>query len=98
MKPHFDQFPFYLPASDIRMTYDHHLDSTPHENHHPHHLIHHHGEEDEEEEAREISILYATETGNAQDVAERLARLCRRLHFEVQLASLDEYQAVSSLN
>ncbi|KAI0087697.1 riboflavin synthase domain-like protein [Irpex rosettiformis] len=78
------------------MTHDHHhLDQVLHDTHHSHHLIHHHGEEDEDEEPREISILYATETGNAQDVAERLARLCRRLHFQVQLASLDEYEADS---
>lgn len=60
--------------------------------HHHHH--HHHGESDDEEEEREVSVLYATETGNARDVAERIARLCRRLHFEVQVASLDEYEAV----
>ncbi|KAI0819009.1 riboflavin synthase domain-like protein [Irpex lacteus] len=77
------------------MTYNHHVDHAQYHNHHNHHVIHHHGEEDEEEEPREVSILYATETGNAQDVAERLARLCRRLHFEVQLASLDEYEADS---
>lgn len=77
------------------MTYNHHVDHAHHHSHN-HHVIHHHGEEDEEEEPREVSILYATETGNAQDVAERLARLCRRLHFEVQLASLDEYEAVST--
>ncbi|EKM52756.1 uncharacterized protein PHACADRAFT_164681 [Phanerochaete carnosa HHB-10118-sp] len=41
---------------------------------------------------RELTILYATETGNAQDVAERIARLCRRLHFAVRLYSVDEYQ------
>ncbi|KAI0338669.1 riboflavin synthase domain-like protein [Trametopsis cervina] len=55
--------------------------------------IHHH--DSEGEDGREITILYATETGNAQDVAERLARLCRRLHFDVQVASLDEYEADS---
>ncbi|GJE93014.1 sulfite reductase flavoprotein subunit alpha [Phanerochaete sordida] len=50
--------------------------------------VHDHDELDE----RELTILYATETGNAQDVAERLARLCRRLHFRVRLCSIDEYQ------
>lgn len=43
---------------------------------------------------RELTILYATETGNAQDVAERIARLCQRLHFAVRLYSVDEYQVV----
>ncbi|KAI0682536.1 riboflavin synthase domain-like protein [Cytidiella melzeri] len=47
---------------------------------------------DNDGELREVSILYATETGNAQDVAERLARLCRRLHFDVHVASLDKYE------
>lgn len=45
---------------------------------------------------RELTILYATETGNAQDVAERIARLCRRLHFAARLYSIDEYEIVCS--
>lgn len=56
---------------------------------------HDHHDAEVDDFAREITILYATETGNAQDVAERLAHLCRRLHFAVQVASLDEYAAVS---
>ncbi|PSR76808.1 hypothetical protein PHLCEN_2v8189 [Hermanssonia centrifuga] len=46
---------------------------------------------DEHDIPRELTILYATETGNAQDVAERLARYCRRLHFSVRMFSIDEY-------
>lgn len=43
---------------------------------------------------RELTILYATETGNAQDVAERIAVQCRRLHFSVHVHSIDEYRIV----
>ena len=43
---------------------------------------------------RELTILYATETGNAQDVAERIAVQCRRLHFSVHVYSIDEYRIV----
>lgn len=49
------------------MTYDHHVHHAQHYTGHDNHrVIHYHGEEDEEEEAREVSILYATESGNAQ--------------------------------
>jgi sulfite reductase alpha subunit-like flavoprotein len=44
---------------------------------------------------RPVLILYATETGNAHDVAERVAREARRRHFQVTLASVDEYPVVS---
>ncbi|KAJ7650639.1 riboflavin synthase domain-like protein [Roridomyces roridus] len=40
---------------------------------------------------RSILILYVTETGTAQDVAERLARLCRRIHFTCRVLSTDKY-------
>ena len=46
------------------------------------------------ESSRSLTILYATETGNAQDVSERLARQCRRLHFSAQVHSIDEYEVV----
>lgn len=46
---------------------------------------------------RELTILYATETGNAQDVAERLARHARRLHFSVRVFSIDDYSVVRSI-
>lgn len=44
---------------------------------------------------RKLTILYATETGNAQDVAERIALQCRHLRFSVHVYSMDEYQVVS---
>lgn len=41
----------------------------------------------------EIKILYGSQTGYAQDVAERLARTLWRYHFNVSLVtSLDEYE------
>lgn len=40
---------------------------------------------------RSITILYGTETGNSQDCSEYLARKCLRLHFDVQVASMDDY-------
>ncbi|TCD66631.1 NAPDH-dependent diflavin reductase [Steccherinum ochraceum] len=38
-----------------------------------------------------VTILYATETGTAQDVAERLAHHCRRLHLTPKVFSVDAY-------
>ena len=55
-------------------------------------LNNHDGVSDDE---RELTIIYATETGNAQDAAERLARYCRRLRFAVSIYSIDEYSIVS---
>jgi len=43
---------------------------------------------------RTILILYATETGNAQDVADRIARQCRRIHVKARVLSMDAYPAV----
>ncbi|KAK7677188.1 hypothetical protein QCA50_019897 [Cerrena zonata] len=40
---------------------------------------------------RILTILYATETGNAKDVAERLAHHCRRMHFTPRVFSIDAY-------
>ncbi|KAF7330350.1 NADPH-dependent diflavin oxidoreductase 1 [Mycena venus] len=44
-----------------------------------------------EPEQRSVLILYATETGTSQDVAERLARQCRRIHFTCRVLSTDKY-------
>ena len=51
----------------------------------------------EEQTHRSLVILYATETGNAQDVAERLARYCRRFHLTPRVYSVDEYSQVSNM-
>lgn len=40
-------------------------------------------------------ILYATQTGNALDAAERVAREAERRGCTVNLLSMDEYDAVS---
>ena len=40
-----------------------------------------------------MKILYATETGNARDVAERVARECSRQSIKISLTSIDAYDA-----
>ncbi|EIW74789.1 riboflavin synthase domain-like protein [Coniophora puteana RWD-64-598 SS2] len=47
---------------------------------------------------RTLLILYATETGTAQDVADRIARECRRIHFQCRVKSMDEYPASELIN
>jgi len=44
-----------------------------------------------------LTILYATVTGNAQDLAESLARHAVRQHFTTHCVSMDEYNAVRDL-
>lgn len=43
---------------------------------------------------RTALILYGSETGNAQDMAEELGRLCQRLHFANRVAALDAVDLV----
>jgi len=43
---------------------------------------------------RTALILYGSETGNAQDVAEELGRLCERLRFQTQVAELNTINLV----
>lgn len=43
---------------------------------------------------RRLTILYATQTGNAQDLAESLARHAIRLHFTTQCLSMEDYVPV----
>ncbi|CEI40566.1 NADPH-dependent diflavin oxidoreductase 1 [Fusarium venenatum] len=38
---------------------------------------------------RSVLVLYGSETGNAQDMAEELGRLCQRLHFKSRVEELD---------
>ncbi|KAF4471618.1 NADPH reductase TAH18 [Fusarium albosuccineum] len=38
---------------------------------------------------RSVLILYGSETGNAQDMAEELGRVCQRLHFKSRVEELD---------
>ena len=43
---------------------------------------------------RSLTILYATQTGNAQDLAETLARHAIRQHFTAQCLSMEDYSPV----
>ena len=52
-------------------------------------------ERDDHAGERAILILYATESGNSLDAAERIAREVRRWHFHTRLASTDAYPLVS---
>ena len=45
---------------------------------------------------RELLVLYGSQTGTAQDVAERIERGGRRRRFRVQVYSLDEYDKVAN--
>lgn len=47
------------------------------------------------EAERPLLVLYATETGNAHDVAERITREAKRRYFHVKLANVEEYLVVS---
>lgn len=44
---------------------------------------------------RSVLVLYGSETGNAQDMAEELGRLCQRLHFRSEVEELDAVELVS---
>ena len=45
---------------------------------------------------RSVLVLYGSETGNAQDMAEELGRLCTRLRFRVQVDELNAVDLVRS--
>lgn len=45
---------------------------------------------------RTALVLYGSETGNAQDVADELGRLTERLHFTTQVSPLDDVDPVCS--
>jgi len=47
--------------------------------------------ETSDKQTRSLLILYATETGNSLDAAERIAREARRRHFITTVASVDMY-------
>lgn len=46
---------------------------------------------------RSVLVLYGSETGNAQDIAEELGRLCQRLHFKSHVEELDAVELVRPL-
>ena len=43
---------------------------------------------------RKLVILYGSETGTAQGVAERVYRESKRLHFETHLSTMDDYRQI----
>lgn len=45
-------------------------------------------------ESRRLLILYGSETGCAQDTAERIGRQARRRHFKARVMAMDEYDRV----
>lgn len=49
-----------------------------------------------EQSARTALVLYGSETGNAQDVANELGRITERLHFLTRVSDLDSVDIVSS--
>jgi flavodoxin len=49
------------------------------------------------QQARRALVVYGSETGNAQDVAEELGRLAVRLRFDTQVAELDAITLVCRL-
>ena len=49
------------------------------------------------DENRRLLILYGSQTGTAQDTAERLGREGRRRKFNIQISSLDDYDKVLHL-
>ncbi|KAJ2967852.1 hypothetical protein NQ176_g9469 [Zarea fungicola] len=48
-------------------------------------------------QSRTILVVYGSETGNAQDIAEELGRICQRLHFQTAVEELDEISLRSLL-
>ena len=48
----------------------------------------------ESADSRTALVLYGSETGNAQDLAEELGRTTQRLHFSTEVVSLDNVEPV----
>lgn len=44
----------------------------------------------DELQERSLLILYASETGNSQDIAEELGRMARRLHFHTDVEEMND--------
>ena len=44
---------------------------------------------------RSVLVLYGSETGNAQDIAEDIGRLAERLHFRSRVEELNTVEVVS---
>ena len=50
---------------------------------------------DDHDHDRTLTILYATESGGAQDAANKIARRCRDLNFECRNIDVRDYPLVS---
>lgn len=50
---------------------------------------------DGHESLQTVTILYATETGTAQEIADRIASQCRRIGLQARVHSMDAYSPVS---
>lgn len=50
--------------------------------------------DEDQQSDRSAIIIYGSETGNSQEVAEELGRLAERLHFSTHVAELNEIKAV----
>ena len=47
---------------------------------------------------RKISVLYGSQTGTAQEVAERIGREARRRYLSASVLALDDYDVVGWIN
>lgn len=45
-----------------------------------------------------VAVLYGSQTGNAQEVAERIWRDSKRFYFETAIKPLDDYNALDLIN
>lgn len=46
---------------------------------------------------RTIAILYGTETGNSEEIADELAKMVQRLHFDAVVEEMNAFTLVSLL-
>lgn len=46
-------------------------------------------------EGRNLLVLYGSQTGTAEEVAERIGREGKRRHFRVRVSAMDEFDVVS---
>lgn len=49
---------------------------------------------EQQEQARRALVVYGSETGNAQDVAEEMGRVAERLRFDTEVAELNAVSLV----
>jgi len=48
-----------------------------------------------QDRAKSVLVLYGSETGNSQDIAEEVGRLCQRLHFSTAVEEMNDVKLVS---